>query len=138
MSTNIKYLITAIGAFLLGLLWYSNQKKKSIDGDFNKTVAKISNGKYFLIFNSVVVLSREITKEQYESFLKQYPTGIADSNVMNEFSSHPSKYTIEGGKYYEYTWDGNKYGQGIEITKAEYSYLSKNNNEMALMSENYI
>src|SRR6185503_4155164 len=127
MSTNIKYLITAIGAFLVGFLYYSNRKKQ-VDTDFNKTLARQKDGRYFLIFNSIVVLSREITKEQYDTFLKQYPSGIAPSNVISDFSSVPARYTTSGGKYFESTWTGSEYNRPIEITEEEYLFLTKNNN----------
>lgn len=138
MSSNLKYLFTALAAFLVGFIYYSNRKKKPVDDSFNKTIARKSGEKYFLIFNSAVVLSREITKEQYDSFISQYPTGIAPSNVLSDFSTPPPRYTSENGRYFESTWDDTKYGQKIEITKAEYAYWSKENNEMSLISENYL
>lgn len=138
MSTNIKYFITAIGAFLLGLLYYKGRQKAVLNTDFNKTIVKQKDGKYFLIFNSLIVLSREITKTQYDEFLKQYPSGKADSNVLDKFSPPPSKYTIENGKYFEYKWNGSSYGNAIEITKEEYGFLTKKDDILSLIDDFYI
>jgi hypothetical protein len=138
MSNRVKYLLIAIGSFLVGFIYYAGKnRKQAVDGDFNKTLAKTKNGHYFLVFNNIVVLSREITKEQYEAFLKQYPTGQAPNNVLDDFSTPPDKFTIDNGKYYEAKWTPNGYGQRIEITKEEYEFLTTKNRE-AMFVAGYI
>lgn len=128
MPNKIKLLLVAIGSFIIGFLLYKEKNKnKPTDEDFNKTLAKQRGGKYFLIFNSIVVMSREVSKEQYDQFITQYPNGKAPSNVLNQFSTPTAKYTVENNKYYEYKWTGIDYGLGIEITKEEYDFLTKQN-----------
>jgi len=120
-TNTIKYVLVAIGSFLLGWLFFRNKKQVNTDKNFNKTISQNSDGKYFLIFNSVVVLSKQVSKDQYDLFNQQYPQG-ATSNVLSDFNPNINKYTIEDGKYYEYVWDGNTYGQRTLITKQEYDY----------------
>lgn len=128
MSSRVKYALIALGSFLIGFLLYTRKNKTTfVDDDFNKTIAKQKDGRYFLVFNNIVVLSREIDKDQYDKFLQQYPTGKAQGNVLDQFSTPPAKYTAENNKYYEYKWTGTGYGQGIEITKEEYDFLTKRN-----------
>lgn len=128
MSNRAKYLLIAIGSFLLGFIYYTGKNKRSVvDGDLNKTIAKQKDGNYFLIFNNIVVLSRQITKEQYDLFLQQYPTGKAPNNVLDQFSTPPDKFTIDNGRFYESKWTPNGYGQKIEITKEEYQFLTTKN-----------
>lgn len=128
MSNRIKYLLIAIGSFLVGFIYYTSKKKAVVDGSLNKTIAKEKDGHFFLIYNNIVVLSREITKEQYDLFFKQYPTGQAPNNVLDQFSTPPDKFTIENGLYFESKWSETGYGQKIEITKEEYEFLTDKNN----------
>lgn len=125
-NKNINYLLVALGSFLVGFIYFT-RKPKPVDENFNKTIAKEKGGRYFLVFNNIVVLTREVSKEQYDQFLQQYPTGKANNNVLSQFSTPPTKYTQENGKYFEYTWTGSQYSQGIEITKEEYDFLTKKN-----------
>lgn len=130
MSDRIKYSLIAIGSFLIGIILYTSKNKNKtplVDEDFNKTLAKQKDGRFFLVFNNIVVLSREITSEQYDNFLKQYPTGKAQGNVINQFSTPTTKYTVENNKYYEYKWTDNGYSSPMEITKEEYDFLTKKN-----------
>lgn len=129
MSNRIKYILIAFVSLIVGYAYYSrNQNKKTLkqNSDLNKTSAVVKDGKYFLVFNSIVVLTKEITKDQYNSFLMSYPSGKANSNVIDKFSTpNESKYITQNGKYYEYKWDGTKYINAIEITMEEFDFLTK-------------
>lgn len=127
MSDRLKYLIVGILSLGIGFAWAYQKNKQHIDNNLNQTVAKQRGDKYFLVFNSIVVLSREISKDQYDKFLSQYPSGKAPSNVLNNFSTPTDKYVVDNGIYYEYKWDGNKYITPIEITKEEYLFLTGKN-----------
>lgn len=127
LNRSSNFLIAAIVSFIVGALLYLSRNNKPVNEDFNKTLAKEKDGRFFLLFNGAVVLSREVTKEQYDTFLMQYPLGVAPNNVLNAFSSPPNKYTYENGKYYEYTWNGILYNNRVEITKDEYDYFKRNN-----------
>lgn len=132
LNRNISYILVGIGSFILGALYFKQKNKKEVDENKNQTLAIIKDGKYYLIFNSIVVLSREISKEQYDNFLKAYPTGKAPNNVLNNFSTPPPTYTVSNGKYYESTWSNGSYGIPIEITKEEYDFFTnKNGAQMA-------
>lgn len=129
MQEKYKYILVAIGSFLLGCLFfwtYSRSKNVKVDApvdtDKDKTIANEKDGNYFLVFNSVEGLTREVTKDQYDLFLSQFPSGVADGNVIDLFSTMPNKYTEDGGKYYESVWNGDKYGKPLEISKDEYDY----------------
>jgi len=136
MSNRIKYTIFAIVSFLLGIyLYYTNQASKPVDKDFNKTLAKKIGDKYFLVFNSIVVLTREVDQDQYEAFLKQYPTGTAPNNVLNDFSTPQTKYIQEGNTYYEIPYINGEYKGKSEITKEEYEYFTTKNSSAMLTGE---
>lgn len=127
MSDKVKYLLVGLLSFGIGFAWYTKRNKIVSDVDFNKTIARQKGTNYFLVFNSVVVLSRQISKEQYDRFFIQYPSGKASSNVLDKFSMPTDKYVASNGKYYEYKWDGTKYCVPIEITKEEYIFLTGKN-----------
>ncbi len=135
MSNRIKYTIFAVGSFILGIiLYYTNQVSKPVDSDFNKTLAKHTGDKYFLVFNSIVVLTREVSPDQYNYFLKQYPSGKAPNNVLDQFSTPAdTKFTYENGKFYEYVYKDGQYQNPIEITKEEYD--SRRNSSALLTGE---
>ena len=121
MNDKIKYIIIAVVSFFVGMFIYSSRKKK-VDPTFNRTVAINQDGKYYLVFNSAVVLSTEITKEQYESFKAQYPLG-AEDNLVSQYALPKDKYTYENGRYYEYKHTCVGYSEPMEITKEEYNFL---------------
>lgn len=124
-TNTIKYVLVAIGSFLLGWLFFKSKKRPIVsDENFNKTISKQNDGKYYLVFNSVVILSKQVSKDQFDNFNKQYPTG-APKNVLPDFNPNINKYTIEDGQYYEYVWDGKEYGQKMPITKDEYEFRTK-------------
>lgn len=132
MNKNLGYILTAILSGIAGWFFYSATHMPSssakvnpkIKENFGKTTVEIKDGKYFLIYNGVIDFSKEITLEEYNAFMTQYPTGVAPINILSRFSSNAPKYTKKGGKYYEYIWDGEAYGSGIEITAEEYAFLT--------------
>lgn len=137
LSEKTKLILVAIASFLLGVLFFWTKNKISkgdtkkvepeVDVDKDKTIAHEENGKYFLVFNSVVVLTRSVSKEQYDSFISQYPLGKAEGNVIDKFSDVPNKYTTENGKYFESIWNGAEFGKKLEITKEEFDFYTKSN-----------
>lgn len=123
MNNNLKYFLVAVGSFLFGWLYYNSKKDINKESDLNKTFVAKKGSQYFIVFYSVVILSREITKEQYDSFMTANPKGKAEGNVIDNFSTPPPRYTIEGDEYFEYVWDGKNYGKRVAITKDEYNFL---------------
>lgn len=131
MNRNLGFILTALLSGIAGWFFYSATHKKiserenpEIDPLKGATTVKVKDGKYFLIYKGVLELSKEITLEEYNSFMAQYPSGSTPFNILNSFSSSAPKYTIKGGKYFEYIWDGVSYGSAIEITKEEYGFLT--------------
>lgn len=127
MNKNAGYILTALLSGIAGWFFYSaknSNKKSSIDPLAGKTTVEVKDGKYFLIFNGPLKLSKEITEEEYNAFAVQYPLGVAPFNILSRFSSNAPKYTRKGGKYYEYIWNGADYDRGIEITAEEYGFLT--------------
>ena len=134
MQEKYKYILVAIGSFFLGWLffWTYNRSKNlkvdaPVDTDKDKTIANEKDGKYYLVFNSVEGLTRNISKEQYDLFFVQFPSGVADGNVIDLFSTMPNKYTEVDGKYFESVWDGKQYGGKVEMSKEEYEYHTDGN-----------
>lgn len=126
MNKNLGYILTALFSGIAGWFLFSATHKKPLTVKENSgtTTVKVKDGKYFLIYNGALDLSKEITLEEYNAFMAQYPEGFAPFNILNSFSSNAPKYTKKGGKYYEYIWDGECYGSGIEITPEEYAFLT--------------
>lgn len=126
MNKNLGYLLTAILSGVAGWFFFSATHKETpkLKENFGATTVEIKDGKYFLIYNGAIDISREITIEEYNAFMSKYPTGIAPSNILSRFSSNAPKYTKKQGKYYEYIWNGEEYGSGIEITQEEYAFYT--------------
>lgn len=138
MSNNkyIGIILAGIAAFFAGALYFkSRQERCSLPENFNRTLAVKKEDKYFLVFNSVVIISREVTKEQYDAFIAAHPSGSATGNVIDKFSSPPARYTYRDGSYFESTWEGDKYGRPIEITKEEYDFFKNKNSISSIVSD---
>lgn len=137
LAERSKFILVAIGSFLLGWLffWTIERVKKSdtkVEPDLSlkkdKTIAYEKNGKHTLVFDGDEnLIRRDISKEQYDSFISKHPSGNADGNVVDQYSDVPNKYYEQDGKFYEEIWNGNEYAFKLEITKGEYDYRIKNN-----------
>lgn len=136
MNKSLGYILTAIVSGIAGWFFCSvahrkklaNKESSSTNPLRGTTTAKTEDGKYFLVYNGALDLSKEITQEEHTAFMSQYPLGIAPLNALNAFSSNAPKYTKKAGKYYEYIWDGKAYGGAIEITQEEYNFLTNKQN----------
>lgn len=137
MTNSVKIFLVAVLSFLFGWMLFKSNSPRS-DGSatgLNKTKVVKDGEDYFIVFCGVVILSRRITKEQYDTFIAQYPNAQADGNAIDKFSTPPPKYTREGDIYYEYVWAGNEYGKKVEITKEEFLFRSKNNQSQIVVPE---